>query len=160
MTVVSRRSTVAARSPEARYRSTARRDALTALYEAEFGQRSPREILDRRIAAGDIPSEVAPDALGLVDLVQEQRAQLDTLIAQLAPAFPLETMHKIERSLLRCGLAEVLHSRAATPAEAIAAWTALARTYSGEPARKMVNGVLGTAHREGADSVKDGGSPT
>ena len=44
--------------------------------------------------------------------------------------------------------------------EAIAAWTALARTYSGEPARKMVNGVLGTAHREGADSVKDGGSPT
>ena len=41
-----------------------------------------------------------------------------------------------------------------------AAWTALARTYSGEPARKLVNGVLGTAHREGADSAKDGGSPT
>jgi transcription termination factor NusB len=68
-------------------------------------------------------------------------------------------MHRIERSLLRCGLGEVLHSRAAAPAEAIAAWTARARTYSGEPARKLVNGVLGTAHREGAADVKDGGSP-
>lgn len=154
-----RRPPAATRSPEVRARSTARRDALTALYEAEFGLRSAREILDRRIAAGEIPEEVAAATRALVDLVQERRPALDADIERLAPAFPLATMHRIERSLLRCGLGEVLHSRAAAPAEAIAAWTALARTYSGEPARKLVNGVLGTAHREGAADVKDGGSP-
>ena len=69
-------------------------------------------------------------------------------------------MTRIDRSILRCGLGEVLHSRAAMPAEAIAAWTALARIYSGEPARRLVNGVLGSAHREGAAAVAeaDGGS--
>ena len=49
---------------------------------------------------------------------------------------------------------------AAAPAEALAAWTALARTYSGEPARKLVSGVLGTAQREGstASAERDGGA--
>jgi transcription termination factor NusB len=68
-------------------------------------------------------------------------------------------MARIDRSLLRCGLGEVIHSRTAAPTEAIAAWTSLARTYSGEPARKLVNGVLGTAHREvAATAERDGGS--
>jgi len=31
---------------------------------------------------------------------------------------------------------------------AIAEWVELARTYSGEPARKLVNGVLGKIARE------------
>jgi len=52
----------------------------------------------------------------------------------------------------------VLHSRAAASSEAIAAWTALARTYSGEPARKLVNGVLGTAYRERTDQAKTEGA--
>jgi transcription termination factor NusB len=69
-------------------------------------------------------------------------------------------MTHIDRTILRAGLAEVVHSRAAAPAEALAAWTALARTYSGEPARKLVSGVLGTAHREGstASAERDGGA--
>ena len=153
-----RRSTAAPRSPEARLRSVARRDVLTALYEAEFGLRGCREILERRIAAGDIPDEVAQLARPLVAIVEEHRPSLDAEIERLAPAFPLATMHRIERSLLRGALGEVLHSRAAASSEAIAAWTALARTYSGEPARKLVNGVLGTAHRERADQAKTEGA--
>jgi N utilization substance protein B len=49
----------------------------------------------------------------------------------------------MDRALLRCGIGEVLHS-ATTPARvAIAEWVDLARTYSGDPARRLVNGVLG-----------------
>jgi len=92
--------------------------------------------------------------------VEAQRPGIDAALVRLAPAFPLATMTHIDRTILRAGLAEVVHSRAAAPAEALAAWTALARTYSGEPARKLVSGVLGTAQREGstASAERDGGA--
>ena len=49
----------------------------------------------------------------------------------------------MDRALLRCALGEVLHS-ATTPARvAIAEWVELARTYSGDPLRRLMNGVLG-----------------
>ena len=99
-----------------------------------------------------------PISRQLVAIVAEHRPSLDAEIERLAPAFPLATMHRIERSLLLGALGEVLHSRAAASAEAIAAWTALARTYSGEPARKLVNGVLGTAYRERSDQAKTEGA--
>ena len=48
----------------------------------------------------------------------------------------------MDRALLRCAIGEVLHSP--TPARvAIAEWVELARTYSGDPMRRLMNGVLG-----------------
>ena len=137
-----------------------RRHALLALYEAEFGLRSATAVLERRITSAEIGGTEAAWGRSLLAIAEERRPELDALATRLAPVFPLATMTRIDRSILRCGLGEVLHSRAATPAEAIAAWTDLARTYSGEPARRLVNGVLGSAHREGAAAAAeaDGGS--
>jgi len=48
----------------------------------------------------------------------------------------------MDRALLRSAIGEVLHSP--TPARvAIAEWVELARTYSGDPMRRLMNGVLG-----------------
>jgi transcription termination factor NusB len=53
----------------------------------------------------------------------------------------------MDRSLLRSALGEVLYS--ATPKrEAIAEWVELARIYSGDPMRRLMNGVLGRIARE------------
>ena len=49
----------------------------------------------------------------------------------------------MDRALLRCGLGEVLHSPATPARVAIAEWVELARTYSGDPMRRLMNGVLG-----------------
>jgi transcription termination factor NusB len=155
-----KKASVAPRDIALRQRGLGRRDALTALYEAEFGLRSAREILGRRAASGEVAGEPLAVAEELITLVEGHRPALDAMLERLAPAFPLSSMTHIDRTILRTGLGEVLHSRAAAPAEAIAAWTALARTYSGEPARKLVGGVLGTAHREAstAKAETDGGS--
>ena len=47
-------------------------------------------------------------------------------------------------------MCEVLHSPATPARVAIAEWVELARTYSGDPARRLVNGILGTIAREQA----------
>lgn len=154
-----RRAPAAPKDAAARAHTAGRRDALTALYESDFGMRSARAVLERRVAAGEVTDETLVWTRPLLDVVEANRPQIDAAIERLAPTFPLATMARIDRSLLRCGLGEVIHSRTAAPTEAIAAWTALARTYSGEPARKLVNGVLGTALREvAATTERDGGS--
>ena len=148
----SKRLSAPPRDAAVRIRNAGRRDALTALYEAEFGLRSATEILSRRAEAGEVEGEPLRIAQSLIELVEGRRPAIDERLLRLAPAFPLATLTHIDRTILRAGLAEVIHSRAAAPAEALAAWTALARTYSGEPARKLVSGVLGTAHREGSSA--------
>ena len=157
--VATRRAPAAPKDLAARAHTAGRRDALTALYESDFGLRTALAVLERRVAAGDVPEETLIWSRPILEVVEAKRSQIDADIERLAPAFPLATMARIDRSLLRCGLGEVIHSRTAAPTEAIAAWTSLARTYSGEPARKLVNGVLGTALREvAATTERDGGS--
>jgi transcription termination factor NusB len=49
----------------------------------------------------------------------------------------------MDRALLRCALGEVLHSGTTPARVAIAEWVELARIYSGDPMRRLMNGVLG-----------------
>ena len=61
---------------------------------------------------------------------------------------PALALARMDRALLRCGLCEVLHSPATPARVAIAEWVELARTYSGEPMRRLMNGVLGRVARD------------
>jgi N utilization substance protein B len=56
-------------------------------------------------------------------------------------------MAPIDRAILRVAVGEVLHSPATPARVAIAEWVELARTYSGDPARRLVNGILGAISR-------------
>jgi N utilization substance protein B len=119
-----------------------RRLALAAIFEAEFGLRTPDAVLDRHLADSEVDDETATFARALVASVMEQRVTLDATIERFAPQYPVVTLARMDRALLRAGISEVLHS--GTPARvAIAEWVELARTYSGEPMRRLVNGVLG-----------------
>ena len=79
--------------------------------------------------------------------VVAHRDTIDATIERFAPQYPVMTLARMDRALLRCGVGEVLHSP--TPARvAIAEWVELARSYSGEPMRRLVNGVLGRISAE------------
>ncbi len=128
-------------------RRAGRRVALAALFEAEFGQRTAEAILERHLGEASIDDEAAAFARALVDGVVGQRDRIDALIEAAAPAYPVVQLARMDRTLLRSGICEVLHS--GTPSRvAIAEWVELARTYSGEPARRLVNGVLGKIARD------------
>ncbi len=124
-----------------------RRLALVSLFEAEFGQRTAASILERHLAEGGSDEPTAEFARVLVAGVVDNRDRIDALIEQVAPAYPVVQLARMDRTLLRSGIGEVLHS-GTPPRVAIAEWVELARTYSGEPARRLVNGVLGTITRD------------
>ena len=136
-----------------------RRLALAALFEAEFGQRTAPTILERHLSETDADEATATFSRGLVTSVVDDRERIDAMIERLAPQYPVVQLAKMDRTLLRSGIGEVLHS--GTPSRvAIAEWVELARTYSGEPARRLVNGVLGKVTRDseaGAHTAPDPG---
>ena len=121
---------------------TGRRLALAAVFEAEFGQRTADAILERHLAETEGDARAAKLARSLVANVVAHRDTIDARIAATAPQYPVGGLARMDRALLRCAIGEVLHSP--TPARvAIAEWVELARTYSGDPMRRLMNGVLG-----------------
>lgn len=130
-----------------RSRRAGRRLALAAVFEAEFGQRTAEAVLERHLALEQDP-EAAVTARALVAGVTEHRDTIDARIAEVAPQYPVVSLARMDRALLRCGLCEVLHSPATPARVAIAEWVELARTYSGDPMRRLVNGVLGRVARD------------
>ena len=126
-----------------RGRRTGRRLALAAVFEADFGQRTADAVLERHLAEEERDATASALARELVAAVVEHRDAIDAEITRRAPQYPVTGLARMDRALLRCGIGEVLHS--ATPARvAIAEWVELARIYSGEPMRRLMNGVLGS----------------
>jgi len=132
-----------------------RRLAVETLFESDFGQRTPGAVLERRLEALPATEGAEAVARAIVRSVIAHRDEIDARIEAAAPAYPVVQLGRIDRALLRCALGEMLHS--ATPTRVvIAEWVALARVYSGEPARRLVNGVLGRIARETGADRSDG----
>jgi transcription antitermination protein NusB len=140
------RSASGAGSDRVRSLRAGRRLALAAIFEAEFGQRTAEAILERHLAETEGDPLAAELARTLVRAVVANRDTIDAEIVQAAPQYPVGQLARMDRALLRCAIGEVLHSP--TPARvAIAEWVELARSYSGDPMRRLMNGVLGRIAR-------------
>ena len=136
---------------------TGRRLALASVFEAEFGQRTADAILERHLAEHEGNETAADLARQLVHGVVAHRDTIDATIERFAPQYPVMTLARMDRALLRCGVGEVLHSP--TPARvAIAEWVELARSYSGDPMRRLMNGVLGRISAEATEATGSHGS--
>jgi N utilization substance protein B len=153
--LVNEEDEVAAPGASHRAEREARRLALGAIFEADFGQNTPGRVLERRLEEEASSAETAAHARTLVDAVARHRDTIDARIEQLAPAYPVTQLARIDRALLRSGMGELLHCPTTPARVAISEWVELARTYSGEPARRLLNGVLGRVVR---DATAVGGS--
>jgi transcription antitermination protein NusB len=130
-----------------RGRRTGRRLALAAVFEADFGQHTAEAVLERSIAESERDANASELARELVGAVTAYRDSIDAEITRTAPQYPVTGLARMDRALLRTAISEVLHS--GTPARvAIAEWVELARIYSGDPMRRLMNGVLGRIEAE------------
>jgi N utilization substance protein B len=125
----------------------ARRLAMLALFEAEFRTTDASAILERLATERGVPSAEVERAEQIVRGVVAHRPELDDRIAAAAPAIPVSELGRVERTILRSALFEVLYSAATPSGEAISDAVSLARIYAGDAARRLVNGVLGNVAR-------------
>jgi N utilization substance protein B len=125
----------------------ARRLAMLALFEEEFRPEQALAALDRLATEKGVPRATSDRARKLVEGVLRHRADLDAEIARLAPAIPVSELGRVERTILRSAMFEVLYSAAIPDGETIHDAVSLARTYAGDAARRLVNGVLGSVAR-------------
>ena len=144
----------AERSDLVRSWRAARRLALAAVFEADFGQRTPSAVLERHLADVEGDPAAADLARRIVAGVVRFRDAIDADIERIAPQYPVVQLARMDRALLRCAVGEVLHSPSTPARVAIAEWVELARIYSGDPMRRLVNGVLGSIVSEGSTTPK------
>ncbi len=122
---------------------------MLALFEAEFRPGAAPAALDRIADEREVADEVRTHAAGIVAGVDEHRSDLDARIAVEAPLIPVPELGRVERTILRSALYEVLYSAATPSGEPMRDAVSLARIYAGDAARRLVNGVLGSVSRSG-----------
>ena len=138
--------------------------ALQTLYEYEFRTGagdttvSSDEILDRNLERYDTAIQDKKFVHGLVDGVIREQPSLDEKIQPIAPEWPIEQIARVDRSILRMGLFELLHLADIVPPKvAINEAVELAKAFGSDNSSKFVNGVLGTAYRTLVEGQQDNG---
>jgi transcription antitermination factor NusB len=86
--------------------------------------------------------EQADYMVAIVRGVLKHRLEIDRVISRIAPEWPVEQMAPIDRNLLRIALWEMA-CQTSPVRVVISEAVELARQFSGEGARRMVNGALG-----------------
>jgi N utilization substance protein B len=115
---------------------------MVALFEAEFPPQKADVALERLAAEWEVEPAVADQARAIVHGVVGHARELDAEIGSRAPKIPVSELGRIERTILRSALFEVLYSRPIPSGGAIRDAVSLARTYAGESAARLVGGVL------------------
>ena len=124
-------------------RRKARIIALKALYEMDTVAHQPEDILARLLEEGAAPPEVEAFARELVTSVLAHQDEIDEVIRQKAPTWPLEQVAVVDRNILRLAILEILLDNRVPVRAAINEAVELAKAFGGESSPKFVNGVLG-----------------
>lgn len=128
-------------------RHLSRTIAMQTLYEWDFHPtQTVWEIAERVVK----PVEKDVDMEYLKRTVEGTGAEmdeLDRLITEAAPEWPLDQISVIDKSILRLAAFELLRTEEIPPKVAINEAVELAKTFGGENSSKFINGVLGTLYR-------------
>jgi N utilization substance protein B len=125
-------------------RTEQRRAAVWALYQSDLLGRPLEETF---------PRDAHQFTRELAELVRARQPELDELISQYASGWSLDRIAPLERSILRVGLAELLHpdevpgEQAIPPEGAIDEAVETAKRFCGAEAPAFVNGILAAVLR-------------
>jgi transcription antitermination protein NusB len=116
---------------------------LKVLFELEGNSKEPERALEYQVAEAKADVEVAEFARTLVQGVLEHRAEIDRELAEASSNWTPDQMAKVDRTLLRIAIYEILYLPAVPVKAAINESIELAKTFGGPDSGKFVNGILG-----------------
>jgi len=126
---------------------------LQTLFEWDFKKSEETkilDILDYNLKEFAILSDENVFAKLLIAGILKERQNLDNIIQQAAPQWPLEKISIVDRNILRIGIYELLFAdkQEVPPKVAINEAIELAKAFGGENSGKFISGVLGTIYKE------------
>lgn len=134
-------------------RHLARSIVMQTLYQWDF-RGNPTSaipaIIDQNMEEFGIGLEDTKDFVkSTVDGVIENQKEIDQMIVEYAPHWPLEQMTLVDRNILRLGVYELKYNAGEIPPKvAINEAIELAKTYGGPSSGKFVNGILGAMYKK------------
>jgi len=134
-------------------RHLSRSIALQTLFEWDFkgGDKTKIfDVLDYNLKEFAIMSEGNSFAKSLIENILKEKKNLDNIIQQAAPQWPIDKISIVDRNILRIGIYELLFSdkQEVPPKVAINEAIELAKAFGGENSSKFISGVLGTIYKE------------
>lgn len=127
-------------------RHTSRKLALSSIFSWSFAEpdmekniKASAEILEEEGVSYD-------DELTkfLVDGVREHIDEIDKMVEECAPDWPLDKIAKIDLVILRIAIFEILFGKKTPVKVAIDEAVEIAKEFGNETSHKFINGVLGT----------------
>ena len=127
--------------------------ALQTLYEEDFRREvedpglNLDEVLERNIERYKETIEDKNFISELVHGVHAKQGELDDIIRPVAPEWPIEQIARMDRTILRIGVYELMFEEGVPPKVVINEAVELAKAFGGDNSSKFINGVLGTVLR-------------
>ena len=128
-------------------RSTARRLAMQALYQADLSASDIDTALKNISESENFIPETLSFAGDLAQAAWSAKETSDQVIKDLAIDWPLDRIGKVDRAILRLAIQELESTE--TPASVVINEAVeLAKKYSGDESAKFINGILGAFLRK------------
>jgi len=123
-----------------------RRYALRILFEMDMNRSSVDQVLEgKKLIGEEAPVEFT---LELARGVQDNQPEIDRLISGYSKGWELQRMPRVDRSILRMALYELLYMEDIPPGVTIDEAVELAKAFSTGDSGKFINGVLGNVNRD------------
>ncbi len=129
-------------------RRKAREIVLQALYESEFSDVLPDEILARQFDERESSDETVVHARAVFMATREHVAELDEIIAASLDNWDMNRIALVDKSILRFALAEILYFPEVPSKVIINEAIEVAHRFSSHDAGKFINGLLDRYVRE------------
>ncbi len=124
-------------------RRKARIIAVQVLYDLDCTEHKAEETLAHLAMEKALPQEALSFGEQLIQGVLHNKSKLDRHIEHFAPAFPIEQMAIIDRSILRLAIFEILFDNKTPFKATINEAVELAKAFGSDSSPRLINGVLG-----------------
>lgn len=129
-------------------RHNARKIALTSIFSWLFSEPEQEECL--KLSKSKLNSQETDTELAeaIINGVRENREEIDEIIRENAPDWPIDKIAKVDLVILRIAIFELVYKEDAPTKVVIDEAVELAKEFGNDTSSKFVNGVLGSIVRE------------
>ena len=128
-------------------RKTARQVAMQLIYQYELGGEGVSSTIEESMDKPDLNADDMAYIQAMLDGTGEKQQELDELIGRYAVGWSLERIAKVDLSILRLALYEMLYCESIPQGVSINEAIELAHTFSSPEAASFINGILGAVSR-------------